>query len=119
MSFKKVPLSADPRNQGLKITPTDLAGAVVVHTAISGTNETQYDEVSVMAHNSSVNDVKIFMDLGSGDSARIVEQIIQKETGMVPVLLGHRCDNATEIKAYAETADVISLTGDVDRFTTD
>ena len=111
-TFTKKKLSGSTDGKAIKVTGTDTAGAVTVHTAVAGTTVGTFDEIWLYANNTSASAVKLTLEWGTATAADgNIELTIAAEAGLVLVVPGLILQNAKVVKAFAGTADVILLSG--------
>jgi hypothetical protein len=113
-TFTKTLLSGSTNGKAIKVVQTATAGTTI-HTAVSGTSS--IDEIWLYAHNSSAATVKLTLEWGeaSAPDGNIEINIGAEGTGLVLVSPGLLLQNALVVKAFAATANVITLTGYVNR----
>ena len=113
-TFTKTLLSGSTNGKAIKVAATATAGTTI-HTAVSGT--ASLDEVWLYAHNSSASTVKLTLEWGEATApdGNIEINIGAEGTGLVLVSPGILLQNSLVIKAFAGTANVITLTGYVNR----
>ena len=113
-TFTKTLLSGSTNGKAIKVAATSTAGTTI-HTAVSGTSS--LDEVWLYAHNSSASTVKLTLEWGEATApdGNIEINIGAEGTGLVLIAPGILLQNSLVIKAFAGTANVITLTGYVNR----
>ena len=113
-TFTKTLLSGSTNGKAIKVVATATAGTTI-HTAVSGT--ASLDEVWLYAHNSSAATVKLTLEWGEATApdGNIEINIGAEGTGLVLVSPGILLQNSLVIKAFAATANVVTLTGYVNR----
>ena len=113
-TFSKELLSGSTNGKAIKVAQTATAGTTI-HTAVSGTSS--LDEVWLYAHNSSASTVKLTLEWGEATApdGNIEINVGAEGTGLVLVAPGLLLQNSLVIKAFAATANVITLTGYVNR----
>ena len=113
-TFTKTLLSGSTDGKAIKVAATSTAGTTI-HTAVSGT--ASFDEVWLYAHNSSAAAVKLTLEWGEATApdGNIEINIGAEGTGLVLVAPGLLLQNSLVVKAFAATANVITLTGYVNR----
>jgi len=117
-TFTKNKLSGSTDGLAVKLTGTNTAGAVTVHTAVAGTTAGVFDEIWIYANNTSTSSVKLTIEWGTATAADgNIEVTVLPEAGLVTVIAGLILQNARVVKAFASTADVILLTGFVNSIT--
>ena len=116
-TFNKQRLSGSTDGKAIKVTGTGTGSTVTVHTAVSGTTlSDNYDEIWLYANNTSGSNVKLTIEWGTATAADgNIELTVTAEAGLVLVLPGLILQNGLTVKAFAATADVILLTGWVNR----
>ena len=116
-TFTKKKLSGSTDGLAVKVTGTNTASAVTVHTAYTTvTTAGLCDEVWLYANNTSASNVKLTIEWGTATAADgNIELTITAEAGLVLVIPGLILQNTKVIKAFAATADVILLTGYVNQ----
>jgi hypothetical protein len=112
-TFSKAKLSGSTDGKPIKVVATATAGTLI-HTAVSGT--TDFDEIWLWAINTSTGDVQLTIEFGDATApdSNIIIQVPFK-AGLVPVLPGLILQNGATVKAFAGSANVINLTGYVNR----
>ena len=117
--FSKVLLSGSTQGKAIKVVATGTPGTAV-HT--TGTSAAVLDEVWVYAFNSDTVDRLLTIEFGGATAPdqNIVQTIVAKTglTLVVPglVLTGDGGAGAT-VKAFAASANVVTVTGFVNRIT--
>ena len=113
-TFSKVLLSGSTNGKAIKVAATATAGTTI-HTAVSGS--ASLDEVWLYAHNSSASAVKLTLEWGEATApdGNIEINIGAEGTGLVLVAPGLLLQNSLVVKAFAGTANVVTLTGYVNR----
>ena len=113
-TFSKQLLSGSTNGKAIKVAATATAGTTI-HTAVSGSSS--LDEVWLYAHNSSASTVKLTLEWGEATApdGNIEINIGSEGTGLVLVAPGIVLQNSLVVKAFAGTANVVTLTGYVNR----
>jgi hypothetical protein len=113
-TFTKTLLSGSTNGKAIKVVQTATAGTTI-HTAVSGTSS--IDEIWLYAHNSSAATVKLTLEWGEATApdGNIEINIGAEGTGLVLVSPGLLLQNSLVVKAFAASANVITLTGYVNR----
>ena len=113
-TFTKLKLSGSTDGKAIKVVATATAGTTI-HTAVSGTSS--LDEIWLYAHNSSASAVKLTLEWGEATApdGNIEINIGAEGTGLVLVAPGLLLQNSLVVKAFAGTANVVTLTGYVNR----
>jgi len=110
-------LSGSTDGKAIKVTGTDTAGAVTVHTAVSGTTPGTFDEVWIYAYNGHSAAVVVTIEWGAADAWNVVKVSVPNQSGLVPIIPGFLLQNGTVVEAFAATADVIGIHGFVNSIT--
>jgi len=113
-TFTKTLLSGSTNGKAILVAATATAGTTI-HTAVSGS--ASLDEIWLYAHNSSASTVKLTLEWGeaTAPNGNIEINIGAEGTGLVLVSPGILLQNSLVIKAFAGTANVVTLTGYVNR----
>ena len=118
-TFTKQLLSASTDGRAKKVAATAIASGTLIHTGSA--TDTVFDEVWIYAQNNHTADVALRLGFGDvTDPDDIVEFTVKTKSGLYLIIPGLILKgNATPltIKASAGTADVISLSGYVNRIT--
>ncbi len=102
-------LSGSTNGKQIKVVATATAGTTI-HTAPAGTSS--IDRVWLYAVNSSGSPVKLTLEWGEATAPDgNVEQTIQPESGYVLLAPGMPIQNSLVVKAFAEVASVILISG--------
>ena len=111
-TFSKVKLSGSTDGKAIKVVQTATAGTTI-HTA----HATALDEIWLYAHNSSASAVKLTLEWGEATApdGNIEINIGAEGTGLVLVAPGLLLTNSLVVKAFAASANVVTLTGYVNR----
>ena len=112
-TFSKVLLSGSTNGKAVKVAATATAGTTI-HTA----HATALDEIWLYAVNSSASSVKLTIEYGEATAPDgNIEVTILPEAGLVTVIPGLILTGSLVVKAFAGTANVIMLSGYVNRIT--
>ena len=112
-TYTKLPLSGSTNGRMIKVVATATAGTTI-HTAGSGT--TNIDEVWLWAVNSDTITRKLTIEWGgttAPDDTITVD--IPPQGGLILVAPGLLIQNSLVIKAFAAAANVVTITGYVNR----
>lgn len=117
----KICLSGSTDGLPIKVTGTDYAGRVTIHTAGSGT--TNRDEMFIYAHadDAQASTVKLTMVWDNGTDPDDLMHVTLPafgsagNDGMIPIITGLPLQNSKVLSAYAATANVVLITGWVNR----
>lgn len=108
-------LSGSTNGLAIKVSAIATLGNTI-HTAVAGASD--IDEITIYANNTSSTAAKLTIEWGTAVAADgNIEVTIQPEVGLVLILPGLRLQNAKVVTAFAETTDVILITGSINRYT--
>ena len=117
-TFSKQILSGSTDGRAIKVAATATAGTTI-HTASSTT--TTLDEVWIYAQNTDTTDRKLTIEWGGTTAPDdLIEYTVKAENGLYLIIPGLILKgNATPlvVRAFAATANVITITGYVNRIT--
>lgn len=113
-TFTKTLLSGGTNGKAIKVAATSTPGTTI-HTAVSGTSS--IDEIWLYAHNSSAGEVKLTLEWGEATApdGHIEIAVPAEGTGLVLLTPGILLQNSLVIKAFAASANVITINGYVNR----
>jgi hypothetical protein len=110
-------LSGSTDGKAIKITQTATAGDTI-HTAVAGTTAGTFDEIWLWAYNGHTADVILTIEFGGASVPdQNVVVTIPYRAGLVPVVPGLILQNGMVVKAFAETANVVTIIGYVNSIT--
>jgi len=113
---RKRNLSASTNGRGIKVSATASLGTLV-HQALGSPATNEWDEIVLRAVNTSTSSVKLTIEWGGTTAPDdLIEVSIAGESGFIEVIPGHVLNNGAEVRAFANTADVIVLHGYVNRY---
>jgi hypothetical protein len=111
MAISKLKLSGSTDGRMVKVAATATAGTTI-HTA----HATNLDEVWLWAVNSDTTARKLTIELGGTTSPDdLIEVTIFGESGLALVVPGLPLTGSVVVRAFAATANVISIAGYVNR----
>ena len=118
-TYTKVKLSGSTDGRAIKVAATGTPGTTI-HTGSA--TATTYDEVWLYAMNTSASAVKLTIEWGGTTSPDdLIELTVQPEAGLVTVapglLIKGNSSAALVVKAFAATADVVTIHGFVNQIT--
>jgi hypothetical protein len=117
-TFSKQILSGSTDGKAIKVAATATPGTTI-HTG--STTATTLDEVWIYAHNSDATDRKLTIEWGGTTSPDdLIEYTVKAENGLyliVPGLILKGNATALVVRAFAATANVITISGYVNRIT--
>lgn len=112
-TITKTLLSGSTNGRQIKVAATATPGTTI-HTATSTSG--QMDEVWLWAVNSDTSNRKLTVELGGTTSPDdTIEVTIPAESGLVLVVPGLVLNGGVVIRAFAATADVVLISGFVNR----
>lgn len=112
-AFSKVVLSGSTDGAPIKVVQTATAGTTI-HTA----HATALDEIWLWAVNTDTTDRKLTIEFGGTTSPdNLIEQTIAAESGLALVIPGLLLTNSKVVRAFAASANVVLITGYVNRIT--
>lgn len=112
-TFNKVKLSGSTDGKQIKAVATATPGTTI-HTA----DATKLDEIWIYCVNSSAAAVKLTLEWGEATAPDgNIEITIPAESGYVLVVPGMVLTNSLVLKAFAATANVLLISGFVNRIT--
>lgn len=116
-TYNKTQLSASTGGRPIKVAATETAGTTIHAT---GTSSSILDEIWIYANNTSVEDVLLTIEYGGVSSPDdLVQVTILAGAGLVLVipglLLSGDGTSARTVAAFAGAANVINITGYVNR----
>lgn len=116
-SVVKRKLSGSTDGMPIKVAATATAGTTI-HTAVAGTTAGTFDEIWLWAYNSHTADVELTIEYGGATAPdQNIKVTIPYKAGLVPILPGLILQNSLVVKAFAGTANVITLSGFVNSMT--
>ena len=110
-------LSGSTDGKAIKIAATSTAGTAI-HTAVAGTTAGTFDEIWLWAFNSHTGNIKLTIEFGgaSAPDDNIVVTV-PALAGLVPIVPGLILQNGATVKAFASSANVITIIGFVNSIT--
>ena len=110
-------LSGSTDGMPIKVVATATAGTTI-HTVPAGTTDGSYDEIWLYAYNGHTTTVTLTIEYGG---ATVPDQNIiitlAAKSGLTLIVPGLILQNALSVKAFASVANVITLSGFVNRIT--
>lgn len=112
-TYSKVQLSGGTTGKNIKVAATATAGTLI-HTA----HATSIDEIWLWCVNSDTSDRKLTIEFGGTTAPDdLIEVTIPAEDGLYLVVPGLTLTNSLVVRAFAATANVLSINGYVNRIT--
>lgn len=116
-TVSKILLSGSTDGRQIKVVATATAGTAI-HTAGAGNGNTTVDEVWLWAVNSDTTNRKLTIEFGGATAPDdLIEQTIPAESGLVLVVPGICIENSVAVAAFAAAANVVMISGFVNRIT--
>jgi hypothetical protein len=113
MPIAAIKLSGSTDGRNIKVAATATPGTAI-HTA----HATAQDEIFLWACNTDTTDRKLTIEFGGVTAPDdLFEVTVPAEDGLMLVVPGLRLTNSVLVKAFAATANVIVVTGHVNRIT--
>ena len=116
-TFVKRKLSGSTDGKPIKVVQTATAGTTI-HTAVAGTTAGTFDEIWLFAYNGHTAAVTLTIEFGG---ATVPDQNIictlAVKSGLQLVVPGLILQNEMVVKAFASTANVVTLSGWVNSVT--
>jgi hypothetical protein len=117
-TFSKLTLSGSTDGRPIKVAATSTPGTTI-HTG--STVATTFDEVWLYAQNTDTTDRKLTIEFGGTTSPDdLIEYTVKAENGLyliVPGLVLKGNATALIVRAFAATANVVTISGYVNRIT--
>lgn len=116
-TFKKRKLSGSTDGMPIKVVATATAGTTI-HTAVAGTTAGTFDEIWLYAYNGHTAAVTLTIEFGGATvpDQNIIVTLASK-SGLIPIVPGLILQNGLVVKAFAGTANVVTLSGWVNTIT--
>lgn len=115
-TYTKRILSGSTNGRGIKLTGTNSAGGVAIHTAVTGVSD--FDEIWIYAQNNHSAAVDLTIQYGGTTSPDDdIAMNISSKSGLYLMVPGLVLQNGLIVKAFASVANVIVITGFVNRIT--
>ena len=113
--FTKLLLSGSTNGRLIKVTKTTTAGDLI-HTAVAGTSS--IDEIYIYANNTSAATILLTVEWGGVSSPDdLIEFNVPSETGLYCITPGMLLQNGLIVRAFASAANLITISGFVNRIT--
>lgn len=112
-TYSKFNLSGSTNGQQIKIAATATPGTLL-HTAVAGIIE--MDEIWVWATNNHTASLALTIEFGGvGNPDDLIQMSIPSKTGLFLIIPGLILNNSKVVRAFAQTTNLISLSGFVNR----
>lgn len=110
MAITKQLLSESTNGSPIQITSTSSPGNLI-HTASS----TEIDEVWLYLSNYHSSDVLVTVQWGGTATLNVINQMVPNNAGLFLAIPGLVLSNSNIVRCYADTANVVSVIGFVNR----
>lgn len=116
MAISREFLSGSTDGRGIKVTGTGTGASVTIHTA----DATAKDDIQLYVENKHTADVLVTIEWGGTTDPDDIEEITLSKAGVLTLdgskrLNRRTLSNSIVVKAFASVADVIVVSGFVDR----
>lgn len=117
MAVYKRKLSGSTDGKAIKVVQTATAGDTI-HTAVAGTTAGTFDEIWLWAYNGHTSTVTLTIEFGGASvpDQNIVVTLASK-SGLIPIVPGLILQNGMVVKAFASSANVVTIIGFVNTMT--
>lgn len=115
-TFSRVLLSGSTDGDPIKVTGTDSGGAVTLHTAVAGSSA--WDEVYLWVTNTDSSARTLTIEWGgTTDPDHLIVKALSIPANSPPICVvpGITLNNGGVVKAFASAANVVLITGHVNR----
>jgi len=112
-TFTKDKLSGSTNGKQIAVAATAIGSGTTIHTAVSGTSS--WDEVWLFASNISTSSVALTLGWGETGDSGLTKIDLPPNQGKILVVAGEIIQNSLVIKAAAGTANVVNISGFVNR----
>ena len=113
MAYREIPLSESTDGQGILVTGVNTGTSVLVHTATASVDRP--DKVYAFVHNNHTGEVYVSFEYGEATATKVINVLVPAKKGLLLAIPGLPLQNSNTIKAFAATANVITITGAVGR----
>lgn len=110
--YSKQLLSGSTNGQGVVLSQTATAGNLI-HTAVSGTSS--LDEVWLYATNTQATTATVTIEYGNANTTGSIAIDVAGDAGLTLLVPGLLINNGLEIRGFADTTNVITVYGYVNR----
>lgn len=110
-------LSGSTDGRGIKVVATATPGTTI-HTAVSGTTAGTFDEIWLYAYNSDSAPRLLTIEFGGTTSPDDTIKItLLSQQGLILIIPGLILQNGSVVKAFADSANVVTIQGFVNTIT--
>jgi hypothetical protein len=115
MAVARIPLSGSTHGRGIKVVATATAGTTI-HTAQATTTDGLGDEVHLWAYNDDAVNIVLTVEYGGAtDPDDTIVTDVPPQSGLLYVVPGLWIRNSLVVRAFAGTANKITIHGFVNR----
>lgn len=116
-SFLKRKLSESVDGMPILVAATATAGTTI-HTAVAGTTAGSFDEIWLYAYNSHTAAVELTIEYGGATAPdQNIKVTLASKSGLSLIVPGLILQNGLTVAAFAGTANVVTISGWVNRIT--
>jgi len=116
-SAVKRKLSGSTDGKPIKVAATSTPGTTI-HTAVAGSTPGTFDEIWLFAYNSDNDDVQLTIEFGGTTAPdQNIVVVLASKSGLQLIVPGLILQNEAVVKAFAATANVITISGFVNSIT--
>lgn len=108
-------LSGSTNGRGVKITSTTAASGNVIHTTVTGSVATTFDELYLYAVNLATTDKLVTLNYGGTASGDKIPFTVPTRDGLFALVQGGRLNGGVVVRAYAASACTVVIHGSVNR----
>lgn len=112
--YSKLKLSGSTDGKGILI-PAVATPGTIIHTAIAGT--VHMDEIWLYATNNHTAALALSLEFGGTSAADLIQLSVPSKTGLFLIIPGFVLNNGLIVRAFAQTTNLISIHGWVNRIT--
>ena len=110
-------LSGSTDGKPIKVVETATPGTAI-HTAVAGTTAGTFDEIWLYAYNSDASAVELTIEFGGATAPdQNIKVTLASKSGLQLIVPGLILQNAATVKAFASSANVITVSGFVNSIT--
>lgn len=114
-TITKIELSGSTDGRPIKVAQTSTPGTTI-HTTAATTGVDNYDEIWLLAHNSDTSNRSVTIEFGGTTSPDdTITLTLAPQGGLYMVIPGLILQNSLVVKAFASTANVVTIVGYVNR----
>lgn len=116
--YKTRHLSGSTDGRGIAIAATTSPGTLI-HTAFGSPAANEHDEITLYGVNNTGSAVSLTLQFGGTASADAITVSVPANSGLLQLVPGLPLHNGAEVRAYAASANAISMFGRVRRYEQD